>query len=127
MKRMSVDFLSSLLFSVAGFLVFAGIYRVLERYGIDIDIGGDKSQVFSGLFIGLPIGGILGTWLSEKVIYGTQGWNVVGVVLSIMLCLACTYLGLAMMDRVGTGFIFVLPVLIGALCVVGYRIGLMLT
>lgn len=126
MKKLSVDFLSAVSFSVAGFFMFAGIHELLERYGIDIDVGGDKSQVFSGLFIGLPLGGIFGTWLSEKLIYGVPGWNLLGVLLSLVLSTICTYLGLVMMDRLGSGFIFTLPILIAVMCIVGYRIGIVL-
>jgi hypothetical protein len=124
MRRILLDFVSSLIFSVVGFLVFACIYNALESR-LDIDFAGDKGKVFFGLFFGLPFGSILGILLIEKLIYKAQGWNILGIVLAALLSVVGNYLGIIMLDKIGGSVVILIPLLVVSVCVFGYSIVLL--
>jgi len=125
MKRVAIEFISSLFFSILGFLLFSGIYTVLEIAKVDINFGGDKGKALFGLFFGLSIGGTFGVLFIEKLIYKTQGWNILGIFLAILFCTVCIYFGTILLDKIGGVFVLFFPLIAALMCVLGYNIGLL--
>jgi hypothetical protein len=126
MKRIFLDFLSGLILSIIGFLMFAGVYSALELLKIDISYGGDKGKVLFGLFVGLPLGSILGIVLTEKFVYKAQGWNIWGIILAALLSVISNYLGIVMLDKIGGGFVIIIPLFAVVMCLFGYHVVLYL-
>jgi hypothetical protein len=123
-KKIFLEFCAGLILSVMGFLLFAVIYNALEILKVNINFWGDKGKVLFGLFFGLPLGSILGILLSEKLIYKTQGWNIPGIVLAVLLSVLSNYLGIIMLEKVGGGFVIFVPLLVVVICLLGYNFGL---
>jgi hypothetical protein len=123
MKKVGIEFISSLFFSIIGFLLFSGVYTVLEAAKVNINFGGDKGKAIFGLFFGLSIGGTFGVFLIEKVIYKTPGWNILGIFLSILFCTIGCYLGMILLDKLGSIFVLFFPLIAATMCVLGYNIG----
>ncbi len=124
MKRILLEFCASLILSVIGFLSFAVIYDALELLKVSINFWGDKGKVLFGLFFGLPLGSILGILFTEKLIYKTHGWNILGIVLAVLLSVVSNYLGIIMLEKVGGGFVILIPLLVVVICLLGYNFGL---
>jgi hypothetical protein len=129
MKRLFVDFFMGSVFSAIGFLVFSVAFSVLyhflyEMLKIELTLFGDKGKLLFGVVFGLPIGGISGILFAEKLVYRSQGWNILGIVLGVLLSCVSVWLGIHLMDKTGSAFIFLIPLLIGLTCLFGYNIGL---
>ncbi len=90
--------------------------------GIELDWGGDKGQVFWGIFFGLPLGCVCGFLVIDKVFFGTAGWNVRGIVSAIVVGVLGDFLGIFLMDSLGGQVIFFLPVLIVLACECAYNL-----
>jgi hypothetical protein len=123
MRRIFLDFILGLISSIGGFLMFIGIYNFLEILRIDLHFGGDKGKVFWGLFFGLTIGSISGILLAEKLIYKEKGWNIWGILLAIFLSLIGNYISVIILDKIGGGFVFFVPLFIVMVSLIGYHIG----
>ena len=123
MRRIFLDFILGLISSIAGFLIFVGIYNLVEILRIDLHFGGDKGKVFGGLFFGLTFGSICGILLAEKLIYKEQGWNISGIILAIFLSLIGNYISVIILDKIGGGFVFFIPFFIVMVSLIGYHIG----
>jgi hypothetical protein len=123
MRRIFLDFILGLISSIAGFLIFVGIYNLLEILRIDLHFGGDKGKVFWGLFFGLTFGSISGILLAEKLIYKEQGWNISGIILAIFLSLIGNYISVIILDKIGGGFVIFIPFFIVMVSLIGYYIG----
>jgi len=120
MGRILIEFFSSLILSVIAFFMSAGVYSMLN-----VTYGGDKGKVLFGLFLGLPLGSILGIVLTEKLIYKTLGWNIFGIIIAALLSLITNYLGLMMLDKMGSGTIIIIPLFVTVICLFGYHIVLL--
>jgi hypothetical protein len=92
---------------------------------LNVTYGGDKGKVLFGLFLGLPLGSILGIVLTEKLIYKTLGWNIFGIIIAALLSLITNYLGLMMLDKMGSGTIIIIPLFVTVICLFGYHIVLL--
>jgi len=125
MRRIFLDFVSSLIMSVIGFIVFAGIYNALDLLKLNINFAGDKGKVFFGLLFGLPIGSILGILLIEKLIYKSPNWNIWGIVIAVLLSVISNYLGVIMLDKFGGWFFIIIILLVVSMCVFGYNVTLL--
>jgi hypothetical protein len=123
MRRIILSFISSVILSIIGFMALAGIYKTLELLKVDVNFGGDKGNVFFCLFLGLPLGGISGILLIEKLVYKSEGWNILGIGASVLLSLISIYLGIILMDRAGGEFVLLIPIVVGLFCLFGYKIG----
>jgi len=123
MRRFIVEFLGSLLFAGIGFLALAGVYNLMDLVGLGIDLGGDKGPALSGILIGLPLGGVVGTIFARRIISGEYGYSVPGVLLAVILSILGDYLGLALMDKLGSRMALLLPFLTAMVCVMGYSVG----
>ena len=125
MRRILLDFVSSLILSAIGFLLIGYIYQALDlRY--DIGFGGDKGNALIGLFLGLPCGAILGILVVEKLLYKTKGWNVWGIFLAVLLSFISNCLGIIMLDKIGGSAAIFILLLVVITCLFGYRIVLFL-
>lgn len=120
MGRILIEFFSSLILSVIAFFMSAGVYNMLN-----VTYGGDKGKVLFGLFLGLPLGSILGIVLTEKLIYKSLGWNIFGIIIAALLSLITNYLGLMMLDKMGSGTIIIIPLFVTVICLFGYHIVLL--
>ncbi len=124
MKRILLEFFMGSCFSIIGFFLVAYSWHFLLMLGIELRFGGDKGTILSGLVFGLPIGGLSGILLAEKLVYKTQGWNILGIVLAVLLSIISSVFGIYMMDKIGSYFIFLIPLLVTLTCLFGYNIGL---
>jgi hypothetical protein len=120
MGRILIEFFSSLILSVIAFFMSAGAYNLLN-----VTYGGDKGKVLFGLFLGLPLGNILGIVLTEKLLYKTLGWNIFGIIMAVLLSLITNYFGLMMLDKMGSGTIILIPLFVAVFCLFGYHIVLL--
>ncbi|NWF57632.1 MAG: hypothetical protein HXY45_22865 [Syntrophaceae bacterium] len=121
MKRLFLEFVMSLGFSIIGFwFVFYSWYYFLKQ-GIELYFFGDKTSGLSGILLGIPLGGILGILLAQKLVYKTKGWNVFGTAMALILSIIGCLFGIYMMDEVGSYVIFLIPLLVAMMCLIGYH------
>ncbi len=125
MRRIILDFISSFVLSIIGFLAFAGIYKLLELLRFNINFGGDKGAVLFGLFFGLPLGSLLGVLINERFIYKAQDWNFIGMILAGFLSFIISYFSIIILEKYGGGCVILIPLLVAAMCVFAYNIVLL--
>jgi hypothetical protein len=116
MKKLFLEFAMSLGFSVIGFLSVAYSWDYLFKQGIELYLFGDKTDILSGLLFGIPLGGILGILLAEKLVYKTKGWNIIGTAMALILSIIGCLFGLYMMDVLGSYAICLIPLLVAMIC-----------
>ena len=122
MKRTIYESLVGLLFSIIGFFVFIGFYDALAMLKIEPTWGGDKGRLFWGIFLGLPVGCAFGIGLINKF-YFKVGIAVPGMVLSIVLGIIASFIGVFLLDKFGGWFLVAIPLLVVAMSVCGYSMG----
>ncbi len=123
MKRFVLEFLCSLLFAGIGFLALAGLYNLADLAGLGIDFGGDKGPALSGILIGLSLGGVVGIIFARRIILREYAYCVPGILLAVILSILGNYLGLVLMDKLGSRIALLLPFLTAMACVMGYSVG----
>lgn len=122
MKTTISEFFSGLLFSLPGFLIFAKLNDLLEKLGMELAFGGDKAAIFWGLFLGLPLGNILGFMMIDKFYNKVEACNISGIIMGFVFGLLGNFAGVYLLDIFGGKFLFVIPILITFLCLCGYKI-----
>ncbi len=125
MRKVLFQYFSALIFSVIGVLLFAGIYRLLEMIGLDIEFWGDKANILFSLVFGLSLGGSFGVVLIEKYFYKEHGWNILPIVFAIILSILGIYFGMIMMDKIGGRSLLFMPFFTALMCVLGYNFGIL--
>lgn len=66
--------LAGVLFGVAGFVAGVLAFGALGSVGLEPDWGGDKAQVLSGLFFGIPLGTACGMVIARwRTLHATAG------------------------------------------------------
>jgi hypothetical protein len=122
-KKLALEFLAGLIVSAIGFGFFAALLQIPVLSRLETYLGGDKASVFAGLFLGLPIGGILGILLLDKIAFKTGGYNSIGIVTGLALSLILGGIGtLALLSKLGGSTFFIAPFLYVLLALVGYTI-----
>ncbi len=120
-KRILAELLGAIGFSVC---LSIGIYYLskwLEAIKPTLNLGGDKAGIFGVIFIGMPIGFLLGILLVDKIIFKFEGYNCFGIAVGFIL--AFLFGGIAsvfLLDEIGKYAVLVIPLIILALSFVGY-------
>jgi uncharacterized membrane protein YeaQ/YmgE (transglycosylase-associated protein family) len=118
MKRLLLEFAMSLGFSIIGLWSVAYSWDYLLKQGIELYLFGDKTDILSGLLLGMPLGGILGILLAEKLVYKTKGSNIFGTAMALILSIIGSLFGVYMMDVLGSYVIFLIPLLVAMICLI---------
>lgn len=125
-KRFPLEYFTGLVCSLGGFvLFFFGFWLIdaaIDLVGIDINLGGDKGNVFFGLFFGLPMGNLLGINLADRVFFDDRGGNILGLILGLVSGFVAGIIGVFLLDRIGEKAILMIPFLVTLACLLGYRI-----
>ena len=117
-----LEYISGVILSIIGFICFGIAYDLLRKIHLDYFFGGDKSNVFFGLFLGLPIGSILGFCLIEKIYFKVQGFNILGTILGLIINIFACFIGVIFLDKFGEKGIILIPFLIVLLILISYNI-----
>jgi hypothetical protein len=98
----------------------------MEIIGINIELWGDKAKTIFSLLFGLSIGGTFGVFIGEKlhIKKGTRVLIPLGI--SLVLSIFGNYLGVLILDQGGGHFFIILPVLAALMCVLGFKLGILL-
>jgi hypothetical protein len=118
-KKLLLEYCAGLLLSVGGFLIFVGVYNLLAAVKINIGFGGDKAKVFTGLFLGLPLGSVLGILLVDRFVYRIEITNYLNPVIGLILGFLGVYCGVIMLDKVGGLSVLLIPIVVTGLCLLG--------
>jgi len=106
--KIILDCLSGLVFALIGFISFAYLHSL---FGIELEWGGDKGQVFWGIFLGLPIGSVFGFIVADRLFFRIRDLNLPGISLALVVGVLGNILGIYLLDRLGSEFAFFLPFL----------------
>lgn len=130
MKRMSLRNLSlelgaAVACSFAGFWAVGMFYDLLLESGMNWYPAGDKSNGLAGIFVGCPLGSLLGVVLVDRWVVRSHPWNVIGIILGLFLSYPAAIAGLYAMDILRLGEIMFLgfPLIISIGVCIGYRVG----
>jgi len=93
---------------------------------ISINFGGDKSGVFFIVFLGLPIGSLLGFSIVDKALYKTRGWNIIGLGIGLTLSILGALIGIMLISALGVIAVVLVPVMIITFSLTGYQAGYMI-
>jgi hypothetical protein len=122
-KKLALEFLAGLIVSAIGFGFFAALLQIPVLSGLETYLGGDKASVFAGLFLGFPIGGILGIFLLDKIVFKTGGYNSVGIATGLAFSLVLGGIGtVPLLSKIGESTVFIAPFLYVLLALIGYSI-----
>jgi hypothetical protein len=122
-KKVTLEFLAGLVVSAIGFGFFDALLQIPVLSRLQTYLGGDKASVFAGLFLGFPIGGILGILLLDKIVFKTVGYNSLGIVTGLALSLIFGGIGtVALLSKLGGSTFFIAPFLYVLLALIGYAI-----
>jgi hypothetical protein len=122
-KKVALEFLAGLIVSALGFGFFAALLQIPILSRLETYLGGDKASIFAGLFLGFPIGGILGIFLLDKIAFKTGGYNSMGIVTGLALSLILGGIGtVALLSKLGASTVFIAPLLYVLLALIGYTI-----
>ncbi len=122
-KDIFLKFIFGLAFAVIlGIISMAGA-NALNASGINIDLGGCKSNVFIPLIFGIPSGSILGFIIFEKYIRKDKKIKLLKVVLGFLLSAIFGFISsIALLDYIGGRAIFFILVMIVILALGGYQL-----
>jgi hypothetical protein len=124
-KKMFCELCAGLIAAVVGFGLFWALLRIPWLSRLDIYLGGDKASVFIGLFLGIPVGGVLGIFVLDKVVFKAQGYNLMGIAVGLALSLILGGIGTALlMSKFGGQAVFVAPLVFVIFALIGYTIAL---
>lgn len=124
-KKMLCELLAGLVTAVVGFGFFWALLRIPGLSRLDMYLGGDKASVFTGLFLGIPMGGVLGIFLVDKVVFKAQDYNMIGIAGGLALSFILGGLGtVLLMGKLGGQAVFIAPFLYVILALIGYTIPL---
>ena len=117
-------FSAGVLFSVLGGFCFYWFHTILMIVGIEVDFGGDKSNVFVALFFGMPLGSILGFLLVDRLVYEIQKYNILGIIVGLAASMILGGIGsILFLDAIGGKAIILIPFMIVCISLVGYQAG----
>ena len=125
-KKLLLEFIIGCILSVASAICFGLVYTMLYMMlEAEVFFGGDKAGPFFILFLGVPIGALLGISLVDKLLFKSQGYNIFGLVLGFILSQFGVVLGIFLLDSIGNTALFFIPLIIGLLSLVGYNVKLL--
>jgi hypothetical protein len=125
-KKLIFEFLGGLFVSLVCGVSFAFIFSLPGISKVGVNLGGDKASIFFGIFLGLPIGSLLGILFVDKVFYGFQGYNIWGILIGFTLSFFLGGIGsVVLLDKIGSPAIILAPLIIVLFSLVGYLIPIM--
>ena len=101
-KKKTVEFLGGYIFSIVGavcFYVISIIHPV--RQIVEDYLGGDKGQGFLIIFLGVPIGTLVGIVLVNKIIFKCAGFKISRLAIGFIISEASIVLGFLVIFVVG--------------------------
>ncbi len=119
MKKIIADYVSAMVFSIIGFFAFIYLHPM-----IGFVWGGDKGQLFSGMFLGLPLGMVLGFLLIDGFLFEMDTRNFPGIVSSFVTCILGNLAGVYLADNLGGEFLLFFPFLLILICTYVYNLWL---
>jgi len=120
--KIILEFLIGCFLSIVGFVCFFVLFFLFEYYlDVEIFFGGDKANVFCGLFLGIPIGVLVGISLVDKLVFPSQGYNIYGIVAALILSQLGVILGIWLLDTIGGKAIFLIPFIVTCFSIIGYN------
>jgi len=128
MRRIIMEFIVGCAFSPVGFICFGAVHDMLyAKFGIESFFGGDKAGGFCGLFLGVPIGALVGISMIDKLVFKSHGYNIVGLVVGFIVSQFGIVLGLFLIDKAGNKTIPLSLCITILLSLIGYHIKFVLT
>lgn len=125
MVRLLSKFVSGLFFALLFGLSCYFLGSVLANELPNINFGGDKSGIVFGTFLGMPVGGLLGFLVVDKIVYKLETYNFLGLILGFTGSFLVGGIGsVKLLDTIGAKAIFLIPFLILSLSLAGYQLGL---
>ncbi len=122
-KEIFQKFILGLVFAVIfGIISIVGV-NTLNASGINIDLGGCKSNVFISLIFGIPAGSIIGFITFEKYIGKDKRFKLRSIILGFLLSSILGFISsVALLDYIGGSGIFCIPVMMVVLALGGYQL-----
>ncbi|MFZ2644508.1 MAG: hypothetical protein WA117_26190 [Verrucomicrobiia bacterium] len=121
-KKVLLELGAGVICSLVGCFGMVGMHELLSKFGVVINFGGCKSNMFLGLFFGLTMGSLAGVVAVNKAVFKMPGWNVSGLIVGFVLGVLVIILSLFGMDRFGDRFLVCLPVLVTVASCLGFRV-----
>lgn len=122
MRKIILEFLIGCLLSGTCFVCFCILNILFESLDIEMFFGGDQASLFCGLFLGVPIGALVGISLVDKLIFKSQGSHMIGILVGFILGEFGVVLGIWLLDQIGVRAIFLIPFMVTCLSLIGYNI-----
>jgi hypothetical protein len=125
-KQIIIEYVTGLITSIIGFFVFSMLFNLPWASKLGSSFGGDKTSLFAGLLLGLPIGSLVGIFFIDKFLFKIHGHNLWGVALGFLLSFILGGIsGVFLLDKIGNFGVFVIPLLICFLSLLGYYLPLL--
>jgi hypothetical protein len=118
-RRLSLEFVAGFLFAMIAYLPTIVVAFLFEYMGANI---GHVTIIIMVLFLGYPLGSVLGILLVDKVFFKTKERNVLSIGLSVGFGLMAGFVGLMVTVKVGDLSFIIIPALITCSALVGYNI-----
>ncbi len=124
LKKIAIQYITGCIFGAAGFICFLFATASIEKLLFtEIFFGGDKSVVFSGLFLGIPIGSLVGLSTIDRLVFRAKRLNKLGLIVGFVISWFGIVFGLYLMDIVGSKIGVLLGLLeTNCLTLIGYNI-----
>ena len=125
MKIFLIQTVTAYICSVVCAICFALIYEGLNILGINMEdffVGGDKAQVFFSMFLGLPVGGLLGILLIHKLLEAEKSVSISGLLIGWLVSTGCVIGGIPLLDVFGSRAFMFFPLLASWAFMISYRV-----
>jgi hypothetical protein len=119
-RRILYQFAAGLILSFLVGALFSGVLTSLGNVGL----GGDKGGILFGIFLGLPVGSLLGIFLVDEGLFRLKQKNFLGGFLGFILSSVSGVESLIILDELGTVGIILAPAISTLLALVGYWVPL---
>jgi hypothetical protein len=117
-RKLTSEFIVGTIFSLIGFISGALIHYLLTKPFNYNYHGG----VFSGLFLGMPVGSLVGILLIEKCFNKVQGYNISGLLFGFLLSsLLGGFISVVLLDTYGSKKYFLIPFIITSFSMIGFH------
>ena len=126
MKKLFFKFVAALAVSLLLSVMFYRVGHYLSNTLNSVNLGGDKSGVFFVIFLGFPLGSLLGFSLIDKLLYKTKGKNILGLAIGLILSFIGAFIGILLLDAFSFFAVFLIPVIIIIGSLIGYQTGLLI-
>lgn len=123
MKNMVVKFGGALISTIVFSIITFGLSDVIDSIDSIVNIGGDKATVFALIYFSLPLGGVTGILLTDRIFCGLDGYNPLGFVLGFILSsIVGTSISTVLLDRFGSFAFLIIYLVILITALIGYHL-----